>query len=343
MNPTKESDTLTEIFPLNEDEIFYKKYHTAAKSPQSLQDFLKSINKKDAQRHQLIIPELFPNQTYSEESPDRIITIKRYNRYTPAIIHKHLNFEIACVFGECIFNVDFDNLLLEEGDIIILPPKTLHTVEAFSDESIIFDINLRGKGFYEKFAPLVMGSHVVNKFFAEGLHGKSPIKYLLFHTANDEFHRENILRMLENELTGDAYTEQFLIGCLILGFVRLMRKHTKNFEMKTAQPTNLPDNFLIMNYIPENLATVNLEDVARQFNFSVSYCSRMIKAATGLNFNEWRKILRLKRAEYLLMNTNQSIEEISNAIGYLNAENFIRSFQKKFGMTPAKYRKLNKN
>ena len=335
-------DILTEIFPLNEDEIFYKKYYAAAQSPQTLQNFLKSVNKKDAQRRQLILPEIFPEQIYYEESSDRTITIKRYNRYTPAIIHKHSHFEIACVFGECVFNVGFDNLSLTAGDIIILPPETLHTVEAFNDNSIIFDVNLRGKDFYERFAPLIMGSHVVNKFFAEGLHGKSPIKYLLFHTANDEFTRENVMRMLEDELTGDEYTEQFLIGCLILGFVRLMRRHMKNFEMRAIQPTNLPDNFLIMNYIQENLSSVNLEDVARQFNFSISHCSRMIKAATGLNFNEWRKILRLKRAEYLLMNTSQSIEEISNAIGYLNAENFIRAFQKEFGMTPAKYRKINK-
>ena len=183
---------------------------------------------------------------------------------------------------------------------------------------------------------MLFRSHVVNKFFAESFYGKGSIKYLLFHTANDTFLSENILRMFAKENSGDEYTEQFLIGCLILGFVHLMRCYLKDFEICAAQPTNLPDNFLIMNYIQENLATVTLEKLAAQFNFSVSRCSRLIKAATGANFNEWRKILRLKRAKYLLTNTNQSIEEIASAIGYLNAENFIRSFQKNFGISPAK-------
>lgn len=330
-------------FLLNEDELFYKSYNVAARTPQTLQTFLKSVNKKDVLKRRLIIPEIFPNQIYNEENPNRVIAINRYNRYTPAILHQHSHFEIACVFGECIFNVGFDRLSLVAGDIIILPPKAFHTVKAFSDTAIIFDINLRVNGFYETFASLVKGSHVVNKFFAEGLYGKGSIKYLLFHTANDTFLSENILRMVEDKLNADGYTEQFLIGCLILGFVHLMRCHLKDFEMCATQPTNLPDNFLIMNYIQENLATVTLENLAAQFNFSVSRCSRLIKAATGANFNEWRKILRLKRAKYLLTNTNQSIEEIASAIGYLNAENFIRLFQKEFGMTPAKYRKTNKN
>lgn len=329
-------------FPLNEDELFYKSYHAAAQAPQTLQRFLKSVNKKDAQRRRLIIPEIFSNQTYTEETPDKIITVKRYNRYTPAILHKHSYFEIACVFDECIFNVGFDRLSLTAGAMIILPPETLHTVEAFSDNAIIFAINLRGKGFYETFAPLIKGTHALNKIFSEGLHGKSPIKYLLFHTADDEFFRENILCMTGDENHADKYTETFLIGRLILGFVWIMRQHRENFEMRTTQSTNLPDNFLIMNYIQGNLATVTLEDVARKFNFSVSHCSRLIKSATGLNFHEWRKIFRLKRAEYLLTNTNQSVDEISSEIGYLNTENFISTFQKEFGITPAKYRRQNK-
>ena len=121
-----------------------------------------------------------------------------------------------------------------------------------------------------------------------------------------------------------------------------MRRHLTNFEMSAAQPTNLPDNFLLMNYIQKNLATVTLEELAGHFNFSVSHCSRLIKTATGVGFKEWKKILRLKRAKYLLTNTNLGVAEISSALGWLNPENFIRSFQKEFGMTPAKYRKKNK-
>ena len=287
-------------------------------------NFANYTNKKDASRRPLIVPEIFLNQTYyGSKDIDRAITITRYKKSTTEIPHKHPYFEIVYVYrGQCTQNIGFDSLSLHSGDLIITAPETLHTLEVNDDADIIFEINLRREGFYEIFAPLVKGSHTVNKFFAEGLHNKSPIKYLLFHTANDTFISENILRMFAKEN-------------------HLMRCHLKDFEMCATQPTNLPDNFLIMNYIQENLATVTLENLAAQFNFSVSRCSRLIKATTGANFNEWKKILRLKRAKYLLTNTSQSIAEISSALGWLNAENFIRSFQKNFGISPIRYRIKN--
>ena len=134
-------------FPLNEDELFYKEYYSAAQTPQTLKNFLKSVNKKDALRRRLIIPELFPNQTYRNER-DKIISIERYNRYTPAILHKHSCFENFYIFaGQCTFNVGFESPRLQRGDLIFTAPETLHTVEAFDDESIIFEINLRHENF----------------------------------------------------------------------------------------------------------------------------------------------------------------------------------------------------
>ena len=331
-------------FPLNEVEIFYKKYHTAAQTPQTLSNFLKAVNKKDALRRQIIIPEFLPEQIYEGTSSDKSITVKRYNRYTPVIPHKHSYFEIVYVFdGQCIQNVGFENFFLKRGDIIVTAPETFHTIEIFDDNAIIFEINLHCVNFYEMFAPLIKGSLVVNKFFAEGLHGKSPMKYLLFHTAGDEFLRKNILGMFDEETHSDDFTEQYLIGCLILGFVYVMRHYSKRLKAGVFQPSNLPDNFFVMNYIQKNLATVTLEELAKHFNFSLSHCSRMIKTSTGLGFKEWKQKLRLKRAEYLLTNTNQSVAEISSSLGWLNAENFIRAFQKELGITPAKYRKINRN
>ena len=103
-----------------------------------------------------------------------------------------------------------------------------------------------------------------------------------------------ILRMVDEEENSDEYSEQSLIGFLIMGFAHVMRRHLTNFEMGETQPSNLPDNFLLMNYIQENLATVTLEELAERFNFSLSHCSRLIKASTGFNFKEWKNILRVR-------------------------------------------------
>ena len=96
---------------------------------------------------------------------------------------------------------------------------------------------------------------------------------------------------------------------------------------------------MVLNYIQLNLNTVTLTDVAKHFGFSISYCSRLIKASTGLSFNEWRSALRMRRAERMLLNTNKTVAAISEELGYMNPETFIRSFKKFTQMTPTQYRK----
>ena len=51
--------------------------------------------------------------------------------------------------------------------------------------------------------------------------------------------------------------------------------------------------------------------------------------------------LRVNAAKGYLENTNKSISEISDAVGYENALYFSRLFKKYTGMTPTEYKKAN--
>lgn len=125
-------------------------------------------------------------------------------------------------------------------------------------------------------------------------------------------------------------------------FAYLMRNYSVALETSVSHHTAMPDNFLIMNYMQENLKDITLTDVAEHFNFSVSYCSRLIKSSTGVSFNEWKRTLRLRRAEHLLLSSNYTVAQISDSVGYANPESFIRIFKKEFHLSPSEYRK-NKN
>ncbi len=106
---------------------------------------------------------------------------------------------------------------------------------------------------------------------------------------------------------------------------------------------NVKDDRLItmLNYIQANYQTVTLEDMANVFHLSTPYISKYIKDKSGKTFGEHVTQVRLKRAKTLLKNGNMTVENISYAIGYPNAEHFIRVFKKAFNMTPIQYRNLN--
>lgn len=105
---------------------------------------------------------------------------------------------------------------------------------------------------------------------------------------------------------------------------------------------NMKDDRLItmLNYIQANYQNVTLEDMANEFHLSTPYISKYIKDKSGKTFGEHVTQIRLKRAKTLLKNGNMTVENISYAIGYPNAEHFIRVFKKTFNMTPIQYRNL---
>ena len=83
---------------------------------------------------------------------------------------------------------------------------------------------------------------------------------------------------------------------------------------------------------------MTLAEIGKHFGFSEAHCSRLIQKTTGMGFSEWKRILRVRRAENLLMNTNMTINDISLALGYENTETFIRLFRRVLHITPGRYR-----
>lgn len=76
--------------------------------------------------------------------------------------------------------------------------------------------------------------------------------------------------------------------------------------------------------------------------YSITYCGRMIKDLTGKTFS---KLLQQKRCVYaaeLLANTEKSIAEIVDDVGYENESFFRKIFNQKYGVNPLEYRK-NRN
>lgn len=82
----------------------------------------------------------------------------------------------------------------------------------------------------------------------------------------------------------------------------------------------------------------SIAQLADKFHFSIAYISYLVKKEVNQNFTDYLWKLRLDRAKELLQDTNQSIDEISVAVGYLNTSSFRRKFKQDMGMTPSQYR-----
>ena len=88
---------------------------------------------------------------------------------------------------------------------------------------------------------------------------------------------------------------------------------------------------------------LNLETIAEECGVSPSYFSRKFKAETGEKYIDALTDIRIQEAERLLEETDESILDIMEKVGYLDDKHFRRVFTKRTGMTPTEYRKKIKH
>jgi two-component system, response regulator YesN len=93
--------------------------------------------------------------------------------------------------------------------------------------------------------------------------------------------------------------------------------------------------FLEANFSNKNL---KLEDAALYVDRNPAYFSHLLMSQTGKGFTEILTEIRIKEAKLLLMETNKSIKEIANLVGYKNPNYFSRMFKETIGITPREFR-----
>ena len=88
---------------------------------------------------------------------------------------------------------------------------------------------------------------------------------------------------------------------------------------------------------------LSLQSAADAVNISASYLSKLFKEATGQSFVEYVTEVRMKHAVALLEETELTLNQISEAIGYTSVQQLFRVFRKRFGLTPGEYRERQGN
>ena len=96
-----------------------------------------------------------------------------------------------------------------------------------------------------------------------------------------------------------------------------------------------------VSYIFANIdKKISLSEAAKLSYMSESTFSRTFKIASGLNFSEMIRKLRIEHGCKLLTSTELSVAAIAKDCGYTNLSNFNRQFLKEMGTTPREFRAM---
>lgn len=88
---------------------------------------------------------------------------------------------------------------------------------------------------------------------------------------------------------------------------------------------------------------ITLEEISTHIGFSKEHFCRFFKKNFRMSFVTYLNQMRVKKAEYLLLNTNLKVIDIALESGFEDSSYFTSIFKKETNMTPTDYRKNPSN
>lgn len=109
----------------------------------------------------------------------------------------------------------------------------------------------------------------------------------------------------------------------------------------TAGSIGLSDTFeQILQYLQENYSQdISLASLSERFYINMTYICDLFKKYKATTFSKYLNNLRLEQAHKLICSTQETLQEITEAVGYRDYYYFIKQFKKKYGVTPGSLRK----
>ena len=99
---------------------------------------------------------------------------------------------------------------------------------------------------------------------------------------------------------------------------------------------------MILKYLHANFQKdIDFEEMAEKVGISYSYLRKIIKEETGKTLIDTLNEMRIESAKELLKETEETVAQIAETVGYHNAQSLNRFFQKYEGISPTEYRQKN--
>lgn len=336
------------LLPL--EQFLYEKYRLNLATLDSECDFPPSMQKLAKQ-----YPDIASNfcafcksvqqQNLPEEqyiSPDFDISVYNNLRYLPKPLHSHQFFEIVYVKdGYCENDIGKDKLELKSGDICFLAPGIPHQLILNRHDTVSYSILVRTSTFQRTFVAIYGNQDIISDFFTKSLyqHSQETSPYIICKTENETIFLDLINRMSLEEQNPGNFTKRYLNILFETFILELLRRHEEHFSIgKETDNIQFGSITTILRFIQNNYEGLTLSETARKFRYSEAHLSRLIKKFTAQSFSEIIKTIKLQKATQLLVNSDMTIAQIVEEIGYTDNSHFYRIFKQCYGITPIQYK-----
>jgi AraC-like DNA-binding protein len=243
--------------------------------------------------------------------------------------HFHKAAELILVTqGEVTFSINTQRHRCGCGDMMFIPPYSVHSVESCEDAAIrgmTFELQLIREGAFGISAETILSKGAVTEYvFQDG--SCEPLKNC-FLQAVDVYKRNEATYKLE------------MLSSLYQITALLIRRFFGSYEAYKGYDRMQP----VIDYISRNYhREMDLSELSGLLNVCNDHFIRLFRSATNKTPAAYIRDFRLQEALKLLLGSDMSVTEIASEVGFSSGNYMTRVFHTAFGMTPVQYRKHNR-
>ena len=249
--------------------------------------------------------------------------------------------------GFVVYNVAGTSYPLHYGDLILIPPYLLHTIERNSDDQLIqyilhFD-------FYTDAARACISHQSASKMnprpelpAAEQILQGNVMTVSI--SAEERFQYENLYLQMYREFSrqrlGYASVLRGMAIQLIFSILRNMRgseliSHSPGREL-SSKPQKLVKSALeyIWLHFDQNIKNTTIADA---INVSPNYLARIFHQYTGMSLHKYITSYRLEQAQQMLISGRYNITEVARNCGFSSIHIFSKLFKQECSVSPSAY------
>ena len=270
-----------------------------------------------------------------------------YRGNIPEYLHAyplHWHDEMEIIYnqkGSGIVHVHSQRYILQTGDLIILPPQYIHSIEQYGKNdmsyfNILFHFSLLSSSHYD---------YCYEKYFVPlSEHLRTFPIYIPQQTSLSKKLRPHITYLIENRKHCYLDDELMVKSHLFAILHHLMKHSTPSSDSDTTLRLSYEQLKPILLYVKEHYPeAISIETAAKLCGFSSSHFMKRFKSLTGKSFTQYLISYRLEVAANKLIETNQKIIEIGEEVGFNHPSYFTRAFYQKYGVSPLQYREQSKH
>lgn len=259
-------------------------------------------------------------------------------------LHSHSFFKLFFIEdGEGWYRVGKHKIWAKPGDLFVIAPDEVHDLSGLDNASkwiVAFKVDFLVPSRTDTDLFLKLPNELLVLSFL-----RSPsIKTRHVWIAPEERPQWLLqMKQLQSELRDKrlAFIEatRALLMLLLIDAARLAPDESRRCSAQFQPLLTKVFQFIDTNY----RHPIGLHEVAKEVNLSSAYLTDLVRRETGRTVLNWIVERRIAEARCLLLETDRSVNQIAEAVGYLDTGYFIRLFRRSHGKTPQVWRLLHRN